>query len=272
MQYYNRLLVKRRREFRDDAAAQAELEKWYALPDGKAAEEFRHLVDYRAKTFGAPVLYEVANRRCLQDYVVYRDPRNRFVVQVNTKSSLLERDQSKYFECLIRTLVIPTEKFYDIVDADKEDCNLLNEMAQTIRSLFDQLSFRIKVARLTERATFNAIAGQDMDEEEELAALEKLDHTMTNFIRFYDSEYLFLYFHPHPTHTVGQLHMHAVITDTPALDCYDSVAVSLAAVNRIILDTEKDLDSDDSERDATDWMSYRHRSLASSAASVESSD
>ncbi|KAJ1975628.1 hypothetical protein H4R35_003056 [Dimargaris xerosporica] len=270
--HYNRLFVKRRLKFRQNAAAQLELEKWYALPDGEPMYEFKHLVDNHVDYLGAPLLYEIANKRYSQDHVVYRDPRNRFIVLVNAKTSLFTPESAKWFESLIRTMVVPTAKFYDIVDADKEDCKLLNEMAQTVTDLYDQLSFRIKVARLTEKVAIDTIHRQGMDEEEELAALEKLDQTVTWFLRFQDRNSLFLYFHPHPIHTVGQLHMHADITDEGGEACYDEYAVSLAAVNRVIFDTEEDLDSDSSQRDVTDWVSCRHRSSASSTASADSSD
>ncbi|KAJ1981900.1 hypothetical protein H4R34_001902 [Dimargaris verticillata] len=133
---YDNLLLQHRQEFRNDPAMQQELQEWYALPDNTRVDKFTHLVDHTLAEFGAPVLYKLANQWPPERLVVYRDLQNRFVIRVNQKPALLDTDDVSYDKGLIRTMVIPTAKFYDIVDADTEDCPFLNEMARTAIRLF----------------------------------------------------------------------------------------------------------------------------------------
>ncbi|KAJ1975627.1 hypothetical protein H4R35_003055, partial [Dimargaris xerosporica] len=150
--------------------------------------------------------------------------------------------------------------FYDIVDADREDCPFLNEMARTAIELFDQRLFREQVAQLTQTVTLDAVHSKDELSEATRAAIQlQLMQVLALFVDYQSGQDLHFSFHPHSSHSVGQLHMHAQIMRVDVRNHFIIHSVSLESVNRIVCAADQGAGGIALVHDDPTWRSIRHR-------------
>ncbi|KAJ1971026.1 hypothetical protein H4R35_005513 [Dimargaris xerosporica] len=265
---YDKLLVQRRTAFRDDAAAQKELVKWYSLPDGQATEPFTRLIDLSIESFKEPVLYQKAHGRGDQSDVVYKDQAGRFVLIVDLASPVREVAGDKTDASLVHVLAVPTEKIYNIVDVDIQDCQLINRMAKVTAHLFDQKHFRQTVKEAVYANTVKAMKQKnDLSKEHQRNILDNFDQHLAEFVNTKSGKDLHFAFHPHPTHSIAQLHMHVLVKGMQTSHKSDALSVPLDSVSRVVCGASRGtaLVQDDSA-----WQSVRHRLGAMPALAVKS--
>ncbi|KAJ1981899.1 hypothetical protein H4R34_001901 [Dimargaris verticillata] len=260
---YDELLVQRRAAFRSDTAAQVELKQWYSLPDGQATEPFKHLVDTSIKDYKEPVLYQKAHGRGEQSDVVYQDPTGRFVLIVDRASPVREVAGDKTDASLVHVLAVPTAKIYNIVDVDGRDCQLLNDMAKVTAALFNQQGFRQKVIRVVYANTVKAMKRKnDMPEHHQAVILGNFFRDLLVFVDTKSGNDLHFAFHPHPTHSIAQLHMHVLVKGMQTSHKSDALSVPLDAVNRVVCGASLGTGMAPPVQDDPTWQSIRHRFIA----------
>ena len=139
---------------------------------------------------------------------LYRD--DKIVIYLNSALPYLEAypgAEGRAAMSFVHLLVVPIERVYNIATMHgEEDLNLLMYMRDTTLSALGQTEFRQKVA--------DAIHQQNSEKVSTDAFLE----AMRRFRDAKNHDFSF-WFHEHPKHSVGHLHMH-VLLDTTLTDAF----------------------------------------------------
>ena len=145
---------------------------------------------------------------------LYEDPH--FVLYLNSSLPYPELYPGKEARAgfgFVHMLACPKERIYNAESLEKNDMFLIEHMRVTVKKLVDKQDFRAKV--------YDALLNQFINADSTDEIKYRFEKDSRAWVSRVCGEDMGFYFHLHPSHSVGHLHMHCVTENMKTSNYHD---------------------------------------------------